>query len=356
LLLLFTALMLLLAALAVPAPAGATTPSCQPGTGARLAGKHVHERALQKTNGLQCADLRNADLTGLDLTQVSLAGALATGANFSNVHLGQGDLSGAKLAGANLSGADLTQATLTGADFTGANLAHAQLIQAEADNTNWTGADLSDVDASQAELQNAIFDNAKLGGADFTQADLSGTNFNSARGLTPWSLYVGIAAGVIFLLFAGLSLRKAMGRRGRTAEPTPAPGEPAVVDGKYVGESYQSIWNRPPAGSTVQLAKPVASAQPSMAMGAFNPINPPASSTRGFGATLVIGLLGSLIVAFGFHLFLGGMVGTFSFAFDTLATATCSGPQCSVGVGSGEFGLIVGVFVVIAGFFVRARA
>ena len=129
-----------------------------------------------------------------------------------------------------------------------------------------------------------------------------------------------------------------------------------MVDGTYVGDNYQSIWNRPPAGSTVQMAKPAPSAQPAMAMGAFNPINPPASSTRGFGATLVIGLLGSLIVAFGLHLFLGGMVGTFSFAFDTLATATCSGPQCSVGVGSGEFGLIVGVFVVIAGFFVRARA
>ena len=355
--LLFTAVVLLLAALAVPAPAGATTPSCQPGSGAKLAGKHVHDRALQRAKGLQCADLRNADLTGLDLTQVSLAGALATGANFSNVGIGQGDLSGAKLAGANFSGADLTQATLTGADFSGANLAHAKLIQADADNTNWTGADLTGVDATQAELQNAIFDNAKLSSADFTQADIAGANFTSARGLTPWSLYVAIAAGVLFLLLAALSVRKAMRRRGHKPAPTPGPEQPAVVDGTYVGDNYQSIWNRPPGGSTVQstvqVAKPAALAT---ASGAFNPINPPASSTRGVGASLVIGLLGSLIAAFGLHLFLGGMVGTFSFGFDTLATATCSGPQCSVGVASGEFGLIVGVFVVIAGFFVRSRA
>jgi hypothetical protein len=35
--LLFTAVVLLLAALALPSPAGATAPSCQPGTGAKLA-------------------------------------------------------------------------------------------------------------------------------------------------------------------------------------------------------------------------------------------------------------------------------------------------------------------------------
>jgi uncharacterized protein YjbI with pentapeptide repeats len=334
--------------------AGATTPSCQPGSGAHLAGKHVKQHAITKHGGLQCADLRNADLTGVDLTQVDLSGALATGANFSNVHLGQADLTAAKLGGANLTGADLTQATLTGADFTNANLSNAQLIQADAANTTWNGADLSNADLSQATLTNASFDNAKVDGADFTQADLGGTDFNSARGLTPWSLYVLIAAGAVFLLLAGFSFRKAYKRRGRSADPKPAAesNDPAVVDGSYVGEQYQSIWTRP-AGNAVQLAKP---AQPAAASGAFHPINPPASSTRGFGATLAIGLLGSLIVAFGLHLFLGGMVGTFSFAFDTLATATCTGAQCAVGVSSGTVGLVCGVFVVLAGFFVRSRA
>lgn len=352
--LLFTAVMLLLAALALPAPARAAAPSCQPGTGAKLAGTHVDTRVLARGKTLQCADLRNADLTGADLTQVSLAGALATGANFSNVRMGQADLSGAKLAGANLSGADLTQATLTGADFSSANLAHAKLIQADADNTTWTGADLTGVDATQAELKDAAFENAKLGSADFTQADIAGANFTSARGLTPWSLYLIIAAGVVFLLLAGLSLRKAIGRRGRTHESKPS--DPTVVQDTYVADTYQSIWNRPAAGSTVQLAPSAPSPLPAAASGAFNPINPPASSTRGFGATLAIGLAGSLVVAFGLHLFLGGMVGSFSFAFDTLATATCSGPQCSVGVASGTLGLVGGVFVIIAGFFVRARA
>jgi hypothetical protein len=353
--LLFTAAVLLVAALALPAPADATAPSCQPGTGAKLAGRHIDSGALGRVQTLQCADLRNADLTGVSLSQVNLAGALATGANFSNVSMGQADLTGAKLAGANLSGADLTQATLTGADFTSANLAHAKLTQAEADNTTWTGADLTGVDATQAELKDATFENAKLGSADFTQADLSGADFDSAQGLTNWSLYLIIAAGAVFLLLAALSLRKAMGRRGRKPAGPPAPSEPGVVQGTYVGDTYQSIWNRPSPGSNVQLTKQAPFA-PAPATGAFNPINPPASSTRGFGMTLAIGLLGALIVAFGVHLFLGGMIGSFSFAFDTLATATCSGPQCSVGVGSGTVGLTVGVFVVIAGFFVRTRA
>jgi uncharacterized protein YjbI with pentapeptide repeats len=349
--LLFTAAVLLVAALALPSPADAAIPSCQPGSGAKLAGKFVTTAALGQVATLQCADLRDANLTGADLTQVDLAGALATGANFSNVHMGQADLSGAKLAGANLSGADLSQATLTGADFSSANLAHAKLIQAEADDTTWTGADLTSVDATQAELKNATFDHAKVSSADFTQADLAGASFASARGLTPWSLYVGIAAGAVFLLLAALSLRKALGRRGRTPAAKAAPAEPGVVQGTYVGDTYQSIWNRP-AGSTVQVAP---TATPS-ATGAFNPINPPASSKRGFAMTFAVGLLGALIVAFGLHLFLGGMVGSFSFAFDTLATTTCSGPQCAVGVASGTVGLVGGVFVVIAGIFVRARA
>ena len=194
-------------------------------------------------------------------------------------------------------------------------------------------------------MNDASFEGANLDGADFTQAELSGADFDNARGLTPWSEYVLIASLAVFVLLAALSLRRALKRRGGQAAPAPAQPQPTSPVFASMGRA-----------STRTSRARCRSRSRRGATGAFNPINPPASATRGFGASLAIGLLGSLIVAFGAHLFLGGMVGTFSFAFDTLATATCSAPQCSVGVDSGTLGLVGGVFVVIAGFFVRSRA
>jgi len=74
------------------------------------------------------------------------------------------------------------------------------------------------------------------------------------------------------------------------------------------------------------------------------------------GQGIVVGLLGAFLVALGLHLLVGGSIGEFSFAFDTLATKTCSAPTCSVGVNSGILGLIGGAWVMVAGFFVIARA
>jgi hypothetical protein len=304
-----------------------------------LAGKQVNSTMVGGSQGLRCADLRGADLTALNLTQADLSGALASNANFSGVHLGQADLSGAQLDGAKLTGADLTQATLTGADFSNADLSHANLTQVEAAGVAFDGADLSDVDATQATMNDASFTGADLDGADFTQAELSGADFDNARGLTPWSAYVLIASLAVFVLLAALSVRRALKRRGNRADaPAPTPTTPVFASS---AAGYNPSVPR-------SLQKPINAP--------FRPINPPASSIRGFAASLAIGLLGSLVAAFGVHLFLGGMIGTFSFAFDTLATATCSGPQCAVGVNSGTFGLVGGVFVVIAGFFIRARA
>lgn len=352
----------ILAGGAVSAQADAA-PSCTPGTGAQLAGKHVTQAEAETSAGLQCADLRNADLSGVDLIQADLSGVLATGANFSGVQLGQADLSAAKLGGADLRGADLTQATLTAADFSNANLAHATLIQVDAADTTWTGADLSDVNATQAHLTGATFENAKLGGSDFTQADLDNTDFSRARGLTPWSTYVLIAAGAVFLLFAGVAARRAMKRRGHTDRRQPAD---TTADQPSAPHSWPSALGRwitgregdapsvQSAGAVTQPAVPLV--KPAAALGAFHPINPSGRATRGPAATLAIGLLGALLAAFGVHLFVGGAIGSFSFAYDTLATTTCSGPQCAVGVDSGTLGLIGGVFVILAGLYVVARA
>jgi hypothetical protein len=71
------------------------------------------------------------------------------------------------------------------------------------------------------------------------------------------------------------------------------------------------------------------------------------------GITLARGLVGSLVVALGFHLFLGGLADEVVSSFGPPLAQTCSaGALCTVGVASGFLGLFSGVFVIIAGFAV----
>jgi hypothetical protein len=321
------------AAASAPAPAA----TCTPGSGPHLAGKHLDASALATIHSLACADLTGADLSGLDLVQADLTGVRATRATLTGAHLGQADLTGAVLTDATLSGADLTQATLTGADLSGASAPGARFDQAQADHTRFTGADLTNASMIQATLTGAVFDGASVHGADFTQADLGGASFTGIQGLIPWARYLLIAGAVVFLFFGWTAVRKALRRRlapemiGTFDQPRPA----------MAGVGYPS-----PTG----MAGPVTMG----GAGAFNPINvrAPRSMARG----LALGLLGALLIAFGFHLMVGGLIGQFSFAFDTLATATCTGAACPVGITSGMFGLFGGIFVLIGGFWLLARA
>ena len=72
------------------------------------------------------------------------------------------------------------------------------------------------------------------------------------------------------------------------------------------------------------------------------------------GIALARGLVGSLVVALGFHLLLGGLADEIASSFGPPLAQTCSaGALCTVGVASGFFGLFGGVFAIIAGFAVR---
>jgi uncharacterized protein YjbI with pentapeptide repeats len=371
-----TLLVLSLGSLGASASSLASPPSCQPGSGAKLAGQHLDAAALDKIDSLKCADLTGADLTGLDLIQDDLTGVLAPDASFRNAQLGQADLTGAQLQGADLSGADLTQATLTGADLSNADLSHAKLIQAEAGSARFAGADVSDVDFTQATLTDASFDRARVGGADFTQAELGGTSFDGVKGLKPWSTYLLIGAGAVFVLLAALSMARVLRRRGEQSGTAPsergvgaAPlwpegsSEPATSTPATSGSTWSSAWTRsawqrsrspaaPGSGGTATSGN--FGISPTGEIAPFNPINAP--SKRSVGRGIALGLVGSLLVAFGLHLFVGGLIGEFSFAYDTLAKKVCSSAQCAVGVSSGMLGLFGGVFVVMGGFFVRSRA
>jgi hypothetical protein len=254
---------------ALPAMATTTmTAACQPGSGPDLAGKTLTSGEISGyVNGLGCADLANANLSGLDLEQV--------------------DFTDANLSDANLRNADLTQATLDGANLSGADLAGATLDQASARGTDFSHADLSGVNLIQSDLTGANLDDTSLGGANFGQATFDGTTLTGATGLTPWSLYLLIASVLVLVVSAW----RVLVRSRRSGSP---------------------------------------------------------------GARTGVALVGCLLLAFGFHLFAGGIIDELVGLMTGAPVAqACTGPQCAVGVSSGFVGLIAGIVVMMIGGSLR---
>ena len=116
-------------------------------------------------------DLREADLSGADLSRAYLPAA----------HLMEADLSGAYLYDANLSGADLREADLRGVDLNVADLSDGNLRE-----VSLYGCNLNRADLQRANLSGAILLWNDLFEADLAEADLSGatlifTNMSGAR-------------------------------------------------------------------------------------------------------------------------------------------------------------------------------
>jgi hypothetical protein len=212
----------------------------------------------------------------------------------------QVDFAGAVMRDADLQHADLSQATLDQADLSGANLSGAQMTQVSARHARLVGAELAQADFTQADLTGADLAKADLSGTTFTQATLDQANFAGATGVPPYSLYLLIVAGIILALLVVGSIRKSR-----------------------------------------RILRLNRQAMPGLAM----------SRT---GITLARGLAGSLVVALGLHLFLGGLADEILSSSGPPLAQTCSaGALCTVGVASGFFGLFGGVLVIIAGFAVR---
>ena len=117
-----------------------------------------HKRWLRSEGG-ECANLREADLRSARLLWADL-----TGANLTEADLRQADLRRANLCRANLCRADLIGANLIGADLRRANLCRANLCRA---------------DLCRADLRRA-----NLIGANLREADLRYANFTEASGLS----------------------------------------------------------------------------------------------------------------------------------------------------------------------------
>ncbi|MEM9266485.1 MAG: pentapeptide repeat-containing protein, partial [Cyanobacteria bacterium P01_F01_bin.13] len=120
---------------------------------------------LIETNACIRCDLRNADLSGLDLDKANLEGAILADAN----------LAGADFSGAYLVGADLNGATLTATDLSRAKLGLANLSGATMD-----AVDLHAASLPLANLQDATLPKAKVGGAHLAGANLANVNLSEA--------------------------------------------------------------------------------------------------------------------------------------------------------------------------------
>jgi Pentapeptide repeats (8 copies) len=264
------------------ASAALTAPSCQPGSGPKLAGSHPTASQISGYNDdMRCANLTGADLEGLSLAQIDLTGAIMRNANLQH--------------------ADLTQATISYADLSGANLTDASLLQATAQHTKLVGANLSGVDLTQADLTGADLSKADLSGAGFDETTIDHTTFTGATGIPPLGLYIGIVAGLFLLLLLWGSVRRNL---------------KAVRSGGGFGYSNS-------AGSNPAIG-------------------------------LIRGIAGSVIVALGFNLFIGGLVGDIVSATGPPVSQTCAGALCTVGVSSGFIGIFGGMALMIGGFFIRA--
>ncbi len=100
----------------------------------------MNEKGLKKNLGLKT-------LTGANLRDFNLVGALLKRAKMNGV-----DLTDANLIGAQLKGANLKYAKLNGAVFVGADLNGADLNGADLNGTDFKGANLTDTGLSRYDL------------------------------------------------------------------------------------------------------------------------------------------------------------------------------------------------------------
>jgi uncharacterized protein YjbI with pentapeptide repeats len=118
------------------------------------------------------ADLRNADLTGLDLRWVAVESMQISGANFTNARVGNADfrtsdLSGVLFKNTDLVGMRCTFCNLDSMDFSGADLTSASLYKA-----TFVGSNLTETNFTNATLDSASVKSAALTGGNFTGANL----------------------------------------------------------------------------------------------------------------------------------------------------------------------------------------
>ncbi len=136
--------------------------------GSNLSGAHFRRAYLIRTKG------NTVNLSRAVLSDAMMNEAHLTASNLSETDLRRADMSGGVFTGSDFTAARLTNASATQADFTQAKFHSAQLDHANFENAIFTSA----------EFKDAKFGHAYLDGASFEDADLSGADLSETRGLT----------------------------------------------------------------------------------------------------------------------------------------------------------------------------
>ncbi len=141
-------------------------------SGVNLSGSILNGADFTKAN-LSSASFRSARLTGCDFSQANLEGT-----DFTNASMSECEFAGARLAGSKLrdvlnacKGCNFSHADLSGLNLAGVRIAGDDFSHADLRNVNFAGAELVGSDLSNARL-----DGANLAGATLTECDLDGVD------------------------------------------------------------------------------------------------------------------------------------------------------------------------------------
>lgn len=126
------------------------------------------------------ANLSSAKLIGANLQQTLLENASFTGADLGSANLSRANLKGARLGQARAADAQFRFANLAQSDWKGADLSRADLSQANLRDANLSSTQLAGTNLSGAQLKNVSFQNADLSRANLRGADLEGADFQGA--------------------------------------------------------------------------------------------------------------------------------------------------------------------------------
>jgi len=131
------------------------------------------------------ADLRTANVPGIDLhdslmESVDLSAANLSSADLRNTVLAHTRLVGTDLRNANLSGANLGSSLITDADFRGANLSQVIFTKSDLSNAKLSDADLTGADISEAVLTGAVFERVKAVDLTFSKTKFENMSFAAA--------------------------------------------------------------------------------------------------------------------------------------------------------------------------------
>lgn len=124
---------------------------------------------------LNIANLRQANLSGINLRETSLMGANFSMANLQGANLSKTSLRGTNFLATNLRGANLSRTNLWDTHFWNHNIGSADLTNADLSYTELGGVDFSNVNLNGANLSGAY-----LGGVNLTNANLNESNFTDA--------------------------------------------------------------------------------------------------------------------------------------------------------------------------------